>query len=82
MSGNDSTPAPPFSDVWRVTVTGKRKEGVSKEEFSRRYALHGKLAGPLVVKYNGISYRLVWPFTISIPKSLLNTSTTNAHETL
>ncbi|EHK39396.1 hypothetical protein TRIATDRAFT_48045 [Trichoderma atroviride IMI 206040] len=58
MSGNKSTAAPSFNDVWRVTVTGKKKEGLSEKEFARRYALHGKLAGPLVVKYNGISYRL------------------------
>ncbi|KAL7892977.1 hypothetical protein HDV63DRAFT_413525 [Trichoderma sp. SZMC 28014] len=58
MSGNSSNDAPSFSDVWRVTITGKKKEGLSEEEFTRRYALHGKLAGPLVVKYNGISYRV------------------------
>ncbi|KAL6874324.1 hypothetical protein HDV57DRAFT_244403 [Trichoderma longibrachiatum] len=46
----------PSGGVWRMTVWGKRKEGLSKEEFSRRFAQHGRLAGPLVVKYNGISY--------------------------
>ncbi|KAL7917996.1 hypothetical protein ACQKWADRAFT_331200 [Trichoderma austrokoningii] len=58
MSDNKSTAVPLFNDVWRVSITGKKKEGVTEEEFARRYALHGKLAGPLVVKYNGISYRL------------------------
>ncbi|RFU74620.1 hypothetical protein TARUN_7634 [Trichoderma arundinaceum] len=55
MSDNKSA-VPPPSGVWRATVSAKRKEGLSKEEFSRRFALHGKLAGPLVVKHNGISY--------------------------
>lgn len=66
MSGNNSAAAPSFSDVWRVTITGKKKNEVSQEEFARRYALHGKLAGPLAAKYNCISYRLVWPVTTSI----------------
>ncbi|KAM0248849.1 hypothetical protein ACHAQJ_009281 [Trichoderma viride] len=56
MSNNSSTTAPPLSGVWRATVSAKRKEGLTKEEFSRRFGLHGKLAGPIVVKHNGISY--------------------------
>ncbi|KAH0492057.1 hypothetical protein TgHK011_007024 [Trichoderma gracile] len=55
MSDNSGAAIPP-GGVWRMTVWGKRKEGLSKEEFSRRFAQHGRLAGPLVVKYNGISY--------------------------
>jgi hypothetical protein len=68
MSDNNSAAASSFGDVWRVTITGKRKEGVTDEEFARRYALHGKLAGPLVAKHNGISYRLVRPVTTSFQK--------------
>ncbi|KAL6886833.1 hypothetical protein GGI43DRAFT_431750 [Trichoderma evansii] len=58
MGDNDNTAVPPLGNLWRVTITGKRKGGWTREEFSRRYSLHGKLAGPFVEKYNGISYRL------------------------
>lgn len=60
MSDNQSATAPALGGVWRATVSARRKEGLTKEEFSRRFALHGKLAGPLVVKHNGISYLQVW----------------------
>lgn len=56
MSSENTTNSAPLPGVWRATVSAKRKEGVTKDEFSRRFALHGKLAGPLVVKHNGISY--------------------------
>ncbi|UKZ74887.1 hypothetical protein TrVFT333_002557 [Trichoderma virens FT-333] len=55
MSDNSNAPIP-LGGVWRATVSARRKEGLTKEEFSRRFALHGKLAGPIVVKHNGISY--------------------------
>ncbi|KAM0428864.1 hypothetical protein ACHAPT_006664 [Fusarium lateritium] len=45
-----------FSKVYRATVLAKRKEGVSQDEFSRRFAHHGTLAGPVIKKHNGISY--------------------------
>lgn len=46
-----------FRGTWRATVSSKRKHGVTKEEFSRRLARHGRtLAGPLAVKYDCISY--------------------------
>lgn len=46
----------PFQGVYRVTFSARRRSGVSKEEFSRRFALHGHKAGPVVVRHNGISY--------------------------
>ncbi|RSL65889.1 hypothetical protein CEP54_004027 [Fusarium duplospermum] len=46
----------PFSKVYRATVFAKRKDGVSQEEFSRRFARHGTLAGPVIKKHNGIAY--------------------------
>ncbi|KAL7904902.1 hypothetical protein GGI35DRAFT_484110 [Trichoderma velutinum] len=55
MSDNNSAPIA-LGGVWRATVSARRKEGLTKEEFSRRFALHGTLAGPIVVKHNGISY--------------------------
>ncbi|KAL7949282.1 hypothetical protein V8C42DRAFT_361848 [Trichoderma barbatum] len=55
MSDNTSAPIH-LGGVWRATVSARRKEGLTKEEFSRRFALHGKLAGPIVVKHNSISY--------------------------
>ncbi|KAK0762740.1 hypothetical protein V8C43DRAFT_321673 [Trichoderma afarasin] len=55
MSDNKSASIP-LSGVWRATVSARRKEGLTKEEFSRRFARHGTLAGPVVVKHNGISY--------------------------
>jgi hypothetical protein len=45
-----------FSKVYRATVFAKRKEGVTQEEFSRRFARHGTLAGPVIKKHNGIAY--------------------------
>ncbi|TFB06914.1 hypothetical protein CCMA1212_001309 [Trichoderma ghanense] len=53
---NNSGAAIPLDGIWRVTAWSKRKEGMTEEEFSRRFAQHGRLAGPLVVKHNGISY--------------------------
>ncbi|KAF5013629.1 hypothetical protein FDECE_390 [Fusarium decemcellulare] len=45
-----------FSKVYRATVSAKRKPGVSQEEFSRRFAHHGTLAGPVLKKHNCITY--------------------------
>ncbi|KAK5997941.1 hypothetical protein PT974_00309 [Cladobotryum mycophilum] len=56
MSDSKTTSKSPFSGVCRATVSGSRKEGVSKEEFSRRFALHGEKAGPVAMKHNAISY--------------------------
>lgn len=50
----------PFQGIYRVTFSAKRRSGVTKEEFSRRFALHGQKAGLVVVKHNGISYVQVW----------------------
>ncbi|KAM0555027.1 hypothetical protein ACHAPJ_006375 [Fusarium lateritium] len=56
MSTANKTTTAPFKGIFRATVWAKRKEGVSRAEFSRRFALHGKLAGPVIMKHNGISY--------------------------
>ncbi|KAF4954805.1 hypothetical protein FSARC_12022 [Fusarium sarcochroum] len=56
MSTADKTATAPFKGIFRATVSAKRKEGVSKAEFSRRFTLHGKMAGPVILKHNGISY--------------------------
>lgn len=53
---DDKSASIPLGGVWRATVSARRKEGLTKEEFSRRFARHGTLAGPIVVKHNGISY--------------------------
>ncbi|KAF4468120.1 hypothetical protein FALBO_4995 [Fusarium albosuccineum] len=45
-----------FSKIYRATVSAKRKPGVSQEEFSRRFAHHGTLAGPVLKKHDCITY--------------------------
>lgn len=56
MSNSSSNNDRPLRGVWRATVFAKRKEGVSNEEFSVRFARHAKLAGPVMVKHNALSY--------------------------
>lgn len=46
--------------VFKVTFFAKRKQGITKSEFSRRFAIHGEMAGPVVSRNNGSSYVQVW----------------------
>jgi hypothetical protein len=45
-----------FKNIVRATVFATKRADISNEEFSRRFAQHGPLAGKVMLKYNVISY--------------------------
>ena len=62
------------SNVVRATVFATKRAGTSNEEFSRRFAKHGLLAGKVMLKYNVISYHQVSYLSIDTLKLLPDTN--------